>query len=39
MEHAFEVKYTKEEFEKLLKILAVEDKKNGRDSTPPRSEI
>lgn len=39
MEHAFGVKYTKEEFEKLLKILDVEDKKNGRYSTPARSKI
>ena len=38
-EHVFGVKYTKEEFEKLLKILDFEDRKNGRYSTPPRSKI
>lgn len=39
MEHAFGVKYTKEEFEKLLKILDDKDKKNGRNSAPPSSKI
>jgi len=42
MEHAFDVKYTKEEIEKILKELDKYNKKNAehnRNTTPPRSKI
>lgn len=42
MEHAFDVKYTKEEIEKLLKVLKEFDAniiKNGSNSTQTRSKI
>ena len=39
IEHAWDIKFTKEEFERLLKKLDDDDKKNGRHSETPRSKI
>ena len=39
IEHAWDVKFTKKEFESLLKKLDDDDKKNGRHSETHRSKI
>jgi len=39
IEHAWEIRFTKEEFERLLKKLDDNDIKNGRNSETPRPKI